>query len=671
MIVNHPREIKKTSAGVAPIKRREIDMGLRRAIAERVELIRYRLIERAEREARERAIRARRYRFHAKNHVLDRKGGWTWSTEKDALERAVARRREAERMESRREEALSFLPASLSRAVARMSTGGAGDSARKAERTVRSRVRAFVGEFFAEAGPGRSDYERLYPAEKSWDELVREAKEAAKEVERMMMADMEESEGTLHTDAFEAVRRRALEQAPPRTDWPARADEEELSEREREFYESLGARVAPPRVPIEELTVYPDPGPVSVEDIGQRFDLDMGLVPEVAESREPSASPEPAAEVRSETAEASESLDSQGIPDAEAIEHAEPFRESEDSSEASESGESENRIDDPSSPVVEIPSTPALTATIERGPRPRRLPWSSSLFSPRGLAEAGGLAVQPACKGGRVVCPVPIYDTERAAALGAEPKSGGKTSFRAETIAERGAELDELLPLTARSILVPPRLDVAPSSSFASNLDNLLDRSSLAQIKRDALTRTGGRCESCGSAADVEAAERWRFLEPLEGEDGARGLQVLDGFLPLCRKCRSAFRVGALMSVAKRRPEVVPSDALAGLARICRWSQDEARAYANGAFLLWSERGRLEWTMDLSILSSYEPLRIGRGWRGEGGCSFTRRMLAGKPGLSARASIVGCSCETGKGVAPAEPIPKWAENLAERGYGTT
>jgi hypothetical protein len=118
--------------------------------------------------------------------------------------------------------------------------------------------------------------------------------------------------------------------------------------------------------------------------------------------------------------------------------------------------------------------------------------------------------------------------------------------------------------------------------------------------------------------------------------------------------------------VAKRRPEIVASEALAGLARICRWSTDEARSYADGAFSLWTERGRLEWTMDLSLLAAYGPLRIGRGWRVEGVCAFSRRMLAGKPGLHSFARVVGCACSTGSGAADTLPRPEWAENLAER-----
>jgi hypothetical protein len=73
--------------------------------------------------------------------------------------------------------------------------------------------------------------------------------------------------------------------------------------------------------------------------------------------------------------------------------------------------------------------------------------------------------------------------------------------------------LDSVLPFAARQTITPVLGDLIPGSSWGSNLHNLLTRHSWEELRRRAFLKTGFRCETCGTAANLECHELWEYHE--------------------------------------------------------------------------------------------------------------------------------------------------------------
>jgi len=108
--------------------------------------------------------------------------------------------------------------------------------------------------------------------------------------------------------------------------------------------------------------------------------------------------------------------------------------------------------------------------------------------------------------------------------------------------------------------------------------------------------RAGNRCEVCGAAPVptqklwTEAHERWEFDEFFR-------TQTLRRLICLCTTCHLSTHFGFAKTQGKER------QAMAHLMRVNGWNAEEAASHINGAFRLWQKRSRIEWFLDLSMLS--------------------------------------------------------------------
>jgi hypothetical protein len=134
-------------------------------------------------------------------------------------------------------------------------------------------------------------------------------------------------------------------------------------------------------------------------------------------------------------------------------------------------------------------------------------------------------------------------------------------------------------------------VDLVPSSCWFTNVRFCVHSSDWDRLRRHIYARAGNRCECCGDdTSQLEAHERWHY-------DVERRVQKLVRLIALCSYCHEATHMG-LTGLRGRSDE-----ATAHLRRVRGFTEEEAEAHISNAFQLWSERSRITWELDLSVIT--------------------------------------------------------------------
>lgn len=236
--------------------------------------------------------------------------------------------------------------------------------------------------------------------------------------------------------------------------------------------------------------------------------------------------------------------------------------------------------------------------------RPKR-PGLEPLFAPRAL---NGWPPPPSGEpSGPVPLPVPDPERQDAIARGARRGPGGAL------LVDEGADLARFtrwLPFYARPLIEPLNVDLIPATSFGGSLASLLTRESWDTLRQATLSRHGRLCRICGTNAhrtSTECHEVWRYYR---GHDRRAGVQRLLGLLPVCRSCHEMFHLG--LANIRGRSEI----ASRRLMWANRWSAAEMESYGKSLMRTWSDRSRISWDLDLSVVARHGPLRVKGGKTG-------------------------------------------------------
>jgi hypothetical protein len=111
------------------------------------------------------------------------------------------------------------------------------------------------------------------------------------------------------------------------------------------------------------------------------------------------------------------------------------------------------------------------------------------------------------------------------------------------------------------------------------------------RIREQVYARTGHACECCGAQGDVEAHERWHFIEePVR-------TQKLVRLVALCHFCHEATHMG-LATIKGREKQATKH-----LSRVTGLRGPELGAHVDAAWTLWAERSEHHWELDVSMLT--------------------------------------------------------------------
>lgn len=143
-----------------------------------------------------------------------------------------------------------------------------------------------------------------------------------------------------------------------------------------------------------------------------------------------------------------------------------------------------------------------------------------------------------------------------------------------------------------------PRLfiDLVPKTSWAHNLSQQLPKSDWNKIRKHVYEQSNNVCEVCGCVGPkgrVDAHERWAY-------DDKNRVQTLVKISALCPNCHMSSHMG--FARVQKKEDI----AMAHLAWVNLWTEEECDTHASNAFQVWFKRSQHEWKTDVSLLFDYE-----------------------------------------------------------------
>jgi len=156
---------------------------------------------------------------------------------------------------------------------------------------------------------------------------------------------------------------------------------------------------------------------------------------------------------------------------------------------------------------------------------------------------------------------------------------------------QREPAVPEVFPGEDRAFGQGLFVDLVPSSCWFTNVRSCVDPSQWDGLRKMVYRRAGNRCEACGaSGVQLEAHERWAY------DEGTR-TQHLRRLICLCADCHQATHYGFATIKGK------DGEARAHLATVNRWTESQTREHIEKAADLWRRRSRIDWSLDLSMLT--------------------------------------------------------------------
>ncbi len=139
-------------------------------------------------------------------------------------------------------------------------------------------------------------------------------------------------------------------------------------------------------------------------------------------------------------------------------------------------------------------------------------------------------------------------------------------------------------------------IELVPRTAWYKNVRSNVAPEEWDRLRRIVYERAGHRCEVCGGRGSkwpVECHEVFAY-------DDERHTQTLVKLVALCPSCHQVKHIGLAGVRGKLR------EATAHLAKVNRWSTEDARHYIEGCLELWSRRSQHEWTLDISYLKRFK-----------------------------------------------------------------
>lgn len=138
-------------------------------------------------------------------------------------------------------------------------------------------------------------------------------------------------------------------------------------------------------------------------------------------------------------------------------------------------------------------------------------------------------------------------------------------------------------------------LELVPQSCWMSNVRSVVSKSRWDTIKSAVAAKAWNVCRICGDVGPkhpVECHEIWHY-------DDVKLIQKLTGMIALCPNCHMCKHFGFAQVSGKSEK------ALKHLMKTNELTRLTAEATVKRAFVVWAERSKKRWMLDISILNDY------------------------------------------------------------------
>lgn len=136
--------------------------------------------------------------------------------------------------------------------------------------------------------------------------------------------------------------------------------------------------------------------------------------------------------------------------------------------------------------------------------------------------------------------------------------------------------------------------EMVPDSCWYSNLRSILSKAQWDFVRREALSRAGGKCSVCGASSKrLEAHEKWVY-------DEKNAVQKLEDVIAVCPACHAVIHVGRTQLKGDERAAEEHFMKVNG----CTYA--EYRKALGEATAVHLRRNRVpEWKLDLTYLQKF------------------------------------------------------------------
>lgn len=141
-------------------------------------------------------------------------------------------------------------------------------------------------------------------------------------------------------------------------------------------------------------------------------------------------------------------------------------------------------------------------------------------------------------------------------------------------------------------------IELVPETCWYSNVRSNVSKEDWDIIRKKTYTQAGYLCEICGGKGNkwpVECHEVWHY-------DDERHIQILERMIAVCPSCHEVKHIG-FASVRGRF-----SRAISHLAYINGWTIEQAEEYVGAQFILWKERSKHQWKLNIECLKEYTDI---------------------------------------------------------------
>jgi len=147
-------------------------------------------------------------------------------------------------------------------------------------------------------------------------------------------------------------------------------------------------------------------------------------------------------------------------------------------------------------------------------------------------------------------------------------------------------------------------IELVPSTAWYTNVRSNVSKQEWDIIRKHCYELAGNKCEVCGDIGrnqgvkhNVECHEIWSYNDK-------ELIQKLEGLIALCPMCHRTKHVG-LAQLNGQLDSVVKH-----LSKVNNIKLNESYQYIQDSFLIWNERSKYEWVLDISYLNNYLPNKL-------------------------------------------------------------
>ena len=135
-------------------------------------------------------------------------------------------------------------------------------------------------------------------------------------------------------------------------------------------------------------------------------------------------------------------------------------------------------------------------------------------------------------------------------------------------------------------------IDLTPEQFFFKNVCSFMDWREWDRLNNHVCTRVNNTCECCHKRTNhIKACERWHY-------DNDTKTRKLVRLIALCGMCKMVTHIG------QARINSTETEALEHLKQIRNFTHEKAIEHQTQAYKVWAERCRIDWNLDLSLLTN-------------------------------------------------------------------